>query len=200
MRILCDWDLVVAPADRDWLMYLCRVSGVNLYLPTDVKEVEYDLSLYFPDFEKDFGINPHSFWDNPHLYDTMGTVKGSAETLNFLANAGDKISIASHTKGGHFSSKYRHVTRVLKDVDFSRGSYNGFFATKEKYMIPCDVAIDDRAENLVLFPDEVMKIYFNTIYKDPYLEELKKLPNVVITDIQDPWGFIYHECLDILHK
>lgn len=199
MRILCDWDLVVAPADVDWKKYLEAVSGEKIELPVDQKEAEYDLSMYFPDFEKNFGIKPHSFWDNPHLYDTMGTVHGSCEVLNFLGRAGDTISIASHTKGGHFSSKYRHVTRTLKDFDFSRGAGNGFFATKEKYLLPCDIAIDDRAENLVLFPDDVIKVYFNTIYKDPYLEELKTKPNVFITSITDPWQDIYF-ILDVEHK
>lgn len=199
MRLVCDYDLVVAPADVHWLAWLNAVSGDNVILPATGKTAFYDLSLYFPDFEQRFGIDPHSFWDTAHLYDTMGTVPGSVETLNYLGEAGDNISIASHTKGGHFSSKFRHMTRHLTSCDFGRGSGNGFFATKEKYLLPCDLTIDDRAENLVLFPDNVMKIYFNTIYLDPYLEDLKSLPNVLITSIANPWEDIFNT-LDIYHK
>lgn len=192
MRILCDWDLVVAPTDVEWLRYLNAVSGENVILKQGVKESDYDLSKYFPRFEERFGIRPHAFWDNPHLYDTLGTIAGGVDFLCSRSKRGDKIAIASHTKGGHFSSKYKHVVRNLAEVDFGRGTGNGFFATKEKYMIPCDVAIDDRAENLVLFPDNVMKIYFNTIYKDPYFEELKTLSNVVITSIENPWMDVFN--------
>lgn len=199
MRIVCDYDLVVAPADVHWLNWLNAVSGENVVLPATGKSSHYDLSRYFPDFEQRFRIDPHSFWDNQHLYDTMGTVPGSVETLNYFGAAGDSIYIASHTKGGHFSSKYRHMTKHLTEVDFGRGSGNGFFATKEKYLLPCDMAIDDRAENLVLFPDHVIKVYFNTKYEDPFLAELKTLPNVLITTIQDPWEDIFHVS-DIYHK
>lgn len=199
MRIVCDCDLVIAPADVPWLAWLNAVSGDNVVLPTSGKDALYNLSAYFPDFEKRFGIDPHSFWDNQHLYDTMGTVPGSVETLNYFGKAGDSLLIASHTKGGHFSSKYRYIKRNLPEFDFGRGTGNGFFATKEKYLLPCDVTIDDRAENLVLFPDHVVKIYFNTIYEDPFLEELKALPNVLITSIEDPWKDIFN-VVDICHK
>lgn len=187
MRVVCDCDLVIAPADIPWLEYLNAVSGENVCFNTTQKEVDYDITKYFPDFEKKYGISPMSYWDRAHLYDTMGVIKGADDVLNSLVQRGGHLRIASHTKGGHFSSKYRYINRVLDKVDFGRGTGNGFFATKEKYLLPCDMAIDDRAENLVLFPDDVVKIYLNTIYKDPYLEELKSLPNVIITSIEEPW-------------
>lgn len=199
MRIVCDCDLVVAPADVPWLAWLNAVSGENVVLPATGKTAHYDLSTYFPNFQERFGIDPHSFWDNQHLYDTMGTVPGSVETLNYFGKAGDSLLIASHTKGGHFSSKYRYIKRNLPEFDFGRGTGNGFFATKEKYLLPCDIAIDDRAENLVLFPDHVFKVYFNTIYQDPFLDELKNLPNILITTIQDPWKDIF-DIVDVYHK
>ena len=187
MRIVCDCDLVIAPADVDWLYWLNAVSGRRVVLPENSKTASYDLSTYFPDFQEEFGIDPHSFWDNPHLYDTMGVIPWANDVLNLAVEQGANLSIASHTKGGHFSSKYRYTTRKLDKVNFGRGSGNGFFATKEKYMLPCDIAIDDRAENLVLFPDNVLKIYVNTIYTDPYFEELKNQENVFITSIVHPW-------------
>lgn len=187
MRLVCDWDLVIAPADIEWLNWLNAVSRSNIEFDKTHKTVHYDITKYFPDFKKQFGVDPYSFWDNQHLYDTMGVVPNSTNVVHRIIANGANISIASHTKGGHLSSKYRHVTRSLDKVDFSRTSGNGFFATKEKYLLPCDVTIDDRAENLVLFPDETLKIYFNTIYEDPYLEELKKLPNVIITGLDNQW-------------
>lgn len=187
MRIVCDCDLVIAPADVPWLEYLNAVSGKNIQFNTTRKEVEYDITLYFPNFQNDYGISPMSYWDRSHLYDTMGVIKGANTVLNGWSEQGNFISIASHTKGGHFSSKYRYTNRVLDKVDFGRGTGNGFFATKEKYLLPCKYAIDDRAENLVLFGDDVIKIYFNTIYIDPYLEDLKKCKNVFITSIETPW-------------
>jgi len=190
MRIVCDWDLTVAPSDVHWLNYLNAVSGQNIVLDKNQKVSHYDLSRYFPDFQETFGIAPHSFWENPHLYDTMDVIPDSAEVINSLAESGSTFLIASVTKGGHISSKYRHIRRSLKSVDFSLGTGNGFFATKEKYLLPCDVAIDDRAENLVLFPDNVVKIYLNTIYADEHLAEMKKLPNVIVTPIENPWEYI----------
>lgn len=197
MNIVCDCDLVIAPADKAWLAWLNAVSNKNVSLPTMGKQTPYDLSEYFPDFQEKFGVDPHSFWDNSQLYDMMDEIPGAGQLLRYFAREGDaNILIASHTKGGHFSSKFRYVKRVLPTVDFGRGTGNGFFATKEKYILPCSVAIDDRAENLVLFPDNVLKIYFNTIYEDPYLEELQRLPNVLITSIKNPWLDIYHSYLE----
>lgn len=199
MRIVCDCDLVIAPADIKWLDWLNAVSESNVVLPQGVKECHYDLSHYFPNFEEKFNIHPHAFWDTSHLYDTIGIIKGADDFLNSWVEGGHTLAIASHTKGGHFSSKYRYVKRRLNKVDFGRGTGNGFFATKEKYLLPADIAIDDRAENLVLFPDETLKIYFNTIYMDDYLEELKTMPNVLITSIEDPWKDVFN-AVDIYHK
>lgn len=187
MRIMCDWDLCVAPTDKLWAKWLGDIDGNYIELPKD-KTAHYDLSKYYPNFEKDHGIKPHSYWDNPHLYDTMGSVPGAAAVLYERGASGDKMSVGSVTKGGHISSKFRHVKRTLNSFDFdTRGSGNGFFATKEKYLLPCDVAIDDRAENLLMFPDNVLKIYLNTIYMDDSLEELKTKANVIVTSIEHPW-------------
>lgn len=194
MRILCDVDLVIAPADKPWLRWLNEVSGRRKsFKDADFQTVEYDLSYYFPGFKEEFGVAPHAFWDQPYLYDTMGVIDNADRVLNTLVGMGHNLTIASHTKGGHFSSKYRYVKKHLKDVDFGVGSGNGFFATKEKYLLPCDVAIDDRAENLVLFPDHVLKIHFGTIYKDDKLEELRTKPNVWELRSDTPWLDIYEE-------
>lgn len=188
MRIMCDWDLCVAPTDKGWAKWLGDIDGNHIQLPDD-KTAHYDLSKYYPNFERDYGIKPHSYWDNPHLYDTMGSVPESACTLCDRGRIGDKISVGSVTKGGHISSKFRHVKRTLCSFDFETpGGGNGFFATKEKYLLSCDVAIDDRAENLVMFPNNVLKIYLNTIYMDDSLEELKTKENLFITSIDRPWA------------
>lgn len=183
MKIVCDWDLVVAPLDVAWLEWLVKVSGDCVGFSEAVKNVDYDLTKYFPGFREKFNIDPYGFLDNPHLYDTMGCIKPMANFLEGVVKEGDNALIASVTKGGHLSSKHKHVLRTLPTIDFGKGSGNGFFATKEKYLLPCDIAIDDRAENLLYFPDHVVKIYYNTMYKDLYLEELKKKPNVVVTGL-----------------
>lgn len=187
MRIVCDWDLVVAPLDVAWLEWLNKISGLKVKIDPLTKSAHYDLTSYFPGFRDEFNIDPYGFLDNPHLYDTMGAVHGMDSFLNKVAMKGDNVLIASVTKGGHLSSKHKHVLRTVDKVDFSKGTGNGFFATKEKYLLPCDIAIDDRAENLIYFPDDVVKIYFNTPYEDHHLEELKKKPNVVVTGLEYQW-------------
>lgn len=185
MRVVCDCDLVIAPADVKWYNWLCAISGESPVIPE--YDADYNLANYFPDFEEKYGYNPHSFWDSPYLYHNMPVIKGADKVLGRIALDGGSVLIASHTKGGHFSSKYKYNVLNLKNVNFSRGSGNGFFATKEKYLLPCDMAIDDRAENLVLFPSDVVKVHFKTRYFDPYLDYLKKQENVFITGIDDPW-------------
>lgn len=191
MRIMCDWDLCVAPTDKGWWEWLCKIDGCyGMALPLTGKDTHYNLALYFPHFKENHGIDPHSYWENPHVYDTLGSVLKSQYVLNRWVRMGNNLSIGSVTKGGHISSKFRHVKRTVDDASFEPGSGNGFFATKEKYLLPCDIAIDDRAENLLHFPDEVQKIYLNTIYSDEALFELKKKPNVIITTISSPWADI----------
>ena len=185
MKVLCDCDLVIAPSDVKWYKWLCALSGESPVIPN--KDADYNLANYFIDFEKKTGYNPHSFWDSANLYYNMPVINGADKVLDGVSLNGGSILIASHTKGGHFSSKYKYHVDNLKHVDFSRGSGNGFFATKEKYLLTCDLAIDDRAENLVLFPSDVVKVYFKTRYFDPYLDCLKTQQNVFITGIDDPW-------------
>ncbi len=187
MRIMCDWDLCVAPTDVGWWEWLCKIDGRKDPMPVKGKTTHYNLGEYFAWFKHQHGIDPQSYWDNLHLYDTMGAVEGAARVLNRWGRFGNNISVGSVTRGGHISSKFRHVKRVASDFSFEPGSGNGFFATKEKYLLPCDIAIDDRAENLLHFPDSVEKIYFNTVYDDSALMRLVNKPNVHITTIETPW-------------
>ncbi len=50
MRLVCDWDLVIAPADIEWLNWLNAVSRSNIKFDKAHKTVHYDITKYFPDF------------------------------------------------------------------------------------------------------------------------------------------------------
>jgi len=119
---MCDWDLCVAPTDVGWWEWLCKIDGRKDPMPVRGKTTHYNLGEYFAWFKHQHGIDPQSYWDNLHLYDTMGTVEGAGRVLNRWGRFGNNLSVGSVTRGGHISSKFRHVKRVASDFSFEPGS------------------------------------------------------------------------------
>jgi len=150
-RILVDVDLTVVDLSRTWWRWLELQTKVEKEYP-ERGLVDYDLSTYFPQT-----TDPMDFWRNEGLYDMGVPIKGSVEALRDLSEEYN-IFFASHCKGNHFRSKYRFLDRYFPFME-------GFAATKEKYAVSCDIAIDDRNVFLNSLPAETPKLRFETGFR-----------------------------------
>lgn len=189
MRLGVDVDLTLVDTGSEWWKWLSNYG--NVHTERDILKfkdreclykLNYDLTKYFPDFMEKCLSNPFDFWKQEDLYDNLTPLQNSVEVLRQLVDTGHDIVFISHCHGGHFKSKVDWLKKHFSFTDI--GGKGGFIATKEKYLVNVDVMIDDRIENLLNFPEEVVKIYFNTIYAD---NEFVKSDADIITSIDDGW-------------
>ncbi len=121
--------------------------------------VEYNLTKYFniPDYE-----NPYAFWEQCDLYDDEVLTKGCYDVVKRLHEQGHKLIFVSHTLAGHIESKFKFLQR---NFDFIKNV--AFVATMDKsIMNGCvDAVVEDRASNLALFDDYILKLLYKTPYK-----------------------------------
>lgn len=192
LTLAVDFDLVMYPSDVHWVDWLNQVYDNGEYLrfpyqegkPELYKKYNYNTGSYFSDFKERTGLEPHDFWDNPFLYDVMHPISGSVDVLRKVKESGNNVVVVSHCKGEHLSSKTRAIKKNYPFIDLNPQSKDGFIATKEKSIVRADAMIDDRYYNLKGFPDETLKIYFNTKWED----ELFKASDVdLITSVSNPW-------------
>lgn len=184
--IAVDFDLVMYPSDQGWIDWLNKISRVNRQFKyvEGQEKYNYNTSVYYDNFKELTGVDPYSYWDEPHLYDLLKPIDGSVEVLKKVKESGNNVVVVSHCKGDHLSSKARAIKNNYSFIDLNPQSKDGFVATKEKSVVKADVMIDDRYYNLKSFPDETFKIYFNTKWKD---EDFNKSSVDLITSINNPW-------------
>lgn len=195
--IAVDFDLVMYPSDVGWIDWLNRVSGKNYTFPYKEgdKKYNYNTAEHYKDFEKLTGVNPFQYWNDPYLYDQLRPIEGSVEVLKKLKESGNNIVVVSHCKGDHLSSKARAIKLRYPFIELKNPqSRDGFVATKEKSVVHADVMIDDRYYNLKAFPDETIKLYFNTKWED---EEFDKGSVDLVTSVSNPWGDIEEFLTDL---
>lgn len=168
MRLGIDVDITLVETGYEWWKWLsdCESYGLPYHIKDhEVKgKFDYNLGTYFPDYESVTGCNPYSFWSQDNLYDWLPPLPNSAKVIRKLAEAGHEIVFISHSKKGHLSSKVKWLKKWFPEADI--GGKGSFIATKEKHFVGVDVMIDDRVENLLKFKDEVVKVYFGSIYED----------------------------------
>lgn len=181
--ILVDVDLTFVDSGWPWLYWMESVYQI----PADVglmdKDYEekglfnYNLSKYFPTRCKE-AIEPYEFWEDPHLYDKMTPIAGAVDAIRRLHEAGHPIRFVSYCKKGHFSSKVRFLKRHCPFLDLDNGTDgSGFYATKVKAGVAGGVIIDDRNQFLNQFPDDVIKIKFDT----PFSQDVDPRTNYDLT-------------------
>lgn len=202
MRLGIDVDLTLVDTGSEWWRWLSdcgnyyRERGIFKFKEKEgISKLDYDLTKYFPDYEERCRHNPFGFWKQENLYDWLKPLPHSVVVLKQLVEAGHDIVFISHCHGGHFKSKVDWLKRHFPFADI--GVKGGFIATKEKYLVNVDVMIDDRIENLLHFPDEVIKVYFNTIYTD---NDFVRSDVDMITSIDNGWLDIkdYFEGIGVL--
>lgn len=166
--ILIDVDLTFVDSGWPWLEWMENVYQIpadRLLMEKDHAQYglfNYNLSKYFPTRCKQ-AIEPYEFWEDPHLYDKMVPREGAVEAVRRLHEAGHPIRFVSYCKKGHFSSKVRFLKRHCPFLDLDNGTDgSGFYATKVKAGVAGGVIIDDRNQFLNQFPDDVVKVKFNT--------------------------------------
>lgn len=206
MKIGIDIDLTLVDTGSEWwkwMLYNLRsvdssyleFSDVKTHFNMGKEKLPYALNDVFPEFEETTDENPFDFWKQEDLYDNLSPLPHSVEVVGQLVEAGHDIVFISHCHGGHFKSKVDWLKKYFPFTDI--GGKGGFIATKEKHLVNVGVMIDDRIENLLHFPDEVIKIYFNTIYAD---NEFVRSDVDMITSVDSGWLDIkeYFEGVGIL--
>jgi len=159
-----DVDLTFYPTDNLWLTWLNSVCGTSRTI--EDCQYDYQTGYHFPEFAE-LEVKAMDFWRNPTLYDTIRPVEGAIEAAEMIVDAGGAISWNSYCKAGHFGSKVRAIKR---DTPFAPlGGMHSFFATKEKGGIICDFAIDDRYHHLSQYNDRVVKIHYDTPWKEEFI-------------------------------
>lgn len=208
MKIGIDVDLTLVDTGYEWwewcVQELSKVKPFCIEIPSvtrmydDWKEsgkCSYNFNEEFPSFTETTGLDIFSFWKQDDLYDNIIPLPNSVEVVKQLVEAGHSIVFISHCHGGHFKSKVDWLKKYFPFADI--GGKGGFIATKEKHLVNVDVMIDDRIENLLRFPDEVIKVYFNTIYAD---NEFVRSDVDMITSVDNGWLDIkeYFEGIGVL--
>lgn len=181
--ILVDVDLTFVDSGWPWLYWMESVYQIPADADLMDKDYEenglfnYNLSKYFPTRCKE-AIEPYEFWEDPHLYDKMTPIAGAVDAIRRLHEAGHPIRFVSYCKKGHFSSKVRFLKRHCPFLDLDNGTDgSGFYATKVKAGVAGGVIIDDRNQFLNQFPDDVIKIKFDT----PFSQDAEPRTNYDLT-------------------
>lgn len=158
-----DVDLTFYPTDLAWLEWMNKVCGTNRTI--EDCQFDYQTGYHFPEFEK-LEVKAMDFWRSPTLYDTIRPVEGAIKAAQRIVEAGGAIHWNSYSKAGHFGSKVRALKR---DTPFAPlGDLHAFYATKEKGGVTCDFAIDDRYKHLAQYDDKVVKIHYETPWKEDF--------------------------------
>lgn len=161
--LVCDVDGVVVDLSKQWWEWLVGQSDFNddpCPIYEDVKKY-YDYSIPFNGLvEKDVAYH---FWKRELLYDEAMPVEGSQKAVETFKQAGWDIVFASHCEGIHSKSKWEFLKRNFP-VD-------SFMATREKHFLRANIAIDDRAENLVKFPMDVFCVLMDAPHNKDVDEE-----------------------------
>lgn len=196
--ILIDVDLTFVDSGWPWLdwmesVYQTPPDRAAMMKDMDVNGLfDYNLSVYFPNRCKE-AILPYEFWEDPHLYDKLTPLPGAVKAIRRLWEAGHPIRFVSYCKKGHFSSKVRFLKRNCPFLDLDKGTDgSGFYATKVKSGVAGGVIIEDRHQFLNQFPDDVIKIKFDT----PFSQD--EAPRVAYDLVSNKWEDIADFLLDTL--
>lgn len=147
-RIGIDVDCVVIQTDHLWLDWLVETTGKKVeYLPND-----YDFTKEFSRELRLLGMDGFEFWRDEGLYDHLSPHPDCIQTIRRWKKRGHEIVFISSIKGAHHKSKVEFLKRNFE--------FDAFIATKEKGYVDVDVMIDDRQENLDMFPNKVKKFLF----------------------------------------
>lgn len=152
--ILVDCDITVVRSDILWWEWLEKITGKGLKFE-DV-QYRYNIASYYEAECAELGVDPFAFWRKHDLYDLASPIQGSVPALKSLSQVAD-IVLVSVVKGNHHKSKYEFLKRHFPFM-------TGFVATKEKHLLKADAIVDDRHKFLNMFPDDVVKVLFETMY------------------------------------
>jgi 5'(3')-deoxyribonucleotidase len=159
--IAVDCDLVLVDTVIGWWDDLLRKYQLNK-LGSEVLNIEtkypYNLSSMF---EIPEGDDPVGYWKSSTLYEGLKPIEGSVEVLSKLKEMGYDIVVVSRVTGDHAESKCKWLKKWFPFID-------GIILTgankKEKSYVRCTYVIDDSLEQLVEFPDDVIKLHYDTPY------------------------------------
>lgn len=196
--ILIDVDLTFVDSGWPWLdwmtdVYQCDPDSDAMHRDRhETGLYNYNLSKYFPNRCKE-AIPPYEFWEDPHLYDKLTPLPGAVEAIRRLHEAEHPIRFVSYCKKGHFSSKVRFLKRHCPFLDLDNGTDgSGFYATKVKAGVSGGVIIDDRNQFLNQFPDDVIKVKFDT----PFSQDVE--PRTQYDLVSKDWNVIAEWLLETL--
>lgn len=158
MIAVIDVDNTVVDSGYHWYQWLELMTKAG-YKYEDVCAHHNFTSVYKSIWnEKELSGEPLDYWRASNIYGDMVPYEHCIDTLKLLKNKGYKIVFVSALKGNHHKGKYEWCEKWFPFMD-------AFVGTKEKWTVGCDLIIDDRNENLNMFPnDSVVKIRKNTPY------------------------------------
>lgn len=173
-----DLDLTYVDTGLGWYLWLCKHFPQIEEIPDH--DIDYNLGRYFG--ESRSGLKHMDYWSNNHLYDDLEPRPGAHDCIRDWKERGIRELFISHTKSGHFKSKFRMLKKE-PFLNFGTGNGDAFIATKEKGLLSgaLNVMIDDRIDMLNQFDDHVVKILFKT----PYTQ--KETPRVPFDLVSDSW-------------
>lgn len=156
MIIGCDVDGVICPSCAMYLDWLQEITGKSL---PDMVMYDYNPTPYFKKELDGLGMDGWEFFRDRKLYDSMPVCGDAVKYLTKLKNLGHDIVWVSAVKGDHLKSKVEFLKRNFPFWD-------GMITTKEKHFARVDVMIDDRLDNLIRQPDNVMRILYKTKFSN----------------------------------
>lgn len=121
-------------------------------------------------FELPDGTDGFDFWRDPSLYNGLQPLEHSVEALTKLSEQHDIIFV-SQAKGWHHKSKFKFVEKWFP---FNKG----LVLTKEKFLVRCDVLVDDSLTQLNSMPEDVKCLWFQTDYIQSGVTPNKHMYNV----------------------
>jgi 5'(3')-deoxyribonucleotidase len=139
--VAVDVDQTIVDTAYPWWQWLENISGKGL--PYDVVSSTYDFTKMYETELREMGIDGLDYWRQKNLYDDLEPLPYAVEALELVSKIGDVIFV-SVLKGDHHKSKYYFLKKHFPFMQ-------GLIGTKEKRFVHCDMAIDDRNENLDQF-------------------------------------------------
>ena len=139
MRIIFDMDDTLVGLLDEWLKYLNSYKGIPQKTREDI--LEWDMRKSYPDLTDE---QLYNILSKEQLWNTVQPIVGATECLDKLKQDGHSLYIAT---ASYPLSYYIKLTHCLFK-HFTHFNPKNVICIYDKYLLKCDVLVDDNPENL----------------------------------------------------